>query len=269
MKHKWIILGLSFWLAGCATLPEQETTPAVVPTPIGTQAAIGSPTPTVVETPPPTEEPFTKDIVFLEVAELQSSPDQPGLVLLHVEGQLPTACHQLGTAVCPSCVENFPNLIEVNVYSLIETGKTCRGPTTPFLQDIPLGVFTEGIYVVQVNGQHIGEFDAATFGKEVEMVRGTVFIEGMDLISPESYNEPATLVVQGYLPTPCNIFSADVSAPNENGEIQIDAYSLAPIGAACIDVIQDFTSEVPLGQLPPGSYSVWVNGENVGDVVVP
>jgi hypothetical protein len=261
------LLLVIFFLAGCTTLPAQETTPADAPTLVGT--LLPTQTPAGTETPPPTEEPFTKDTVFLEVSELQSLPDQPGLVLLHIEGQLPTSCHQFGSAVCPSCAENSPNLIQVNVYSLIETGKVCRGPTTPFEQDIPLGTFTEGVYVVEVNGQHVGEFDAATFGKEVEMVRGTVFIEGMSVISPESYNEQATIMVQGYLPTPCNVFSADVSAPNENGEIQVDAYSLVPGGEACIDVIQDFTSEIPLGQLPPGSYSVWVNGEKVGDVVVP
>jgi hypothetical protein len=130
-------------------------------------------------------------------------------------------------------------------------------------------VFTEGVYVVQLNGQYVGAFDAASFGKEVMMERATVFLEGISLITPKAYNEQAKVIVQGYLPTPCNVFKADVAPVNEKGEIRIEAYFLFPTGEACIDVIQDFTSEIPLGALGPGTYRVWVNGEMAGELVVP
>lgn len=265
MKWMWLPVMFILLLTGCAT-PARGTDPAPLPTPVGTGMLATEP---VAEAVPPTAEPFTRDTLFLDSSELMAMPDQPGLVFLHIEGKLPTACHQFGSAICPSCSPNMPNLIQVNVFSLIETGKVCSSPATPFEQDIPLGVYMEGIYVVQVNGQYVGEFDAGTFGKEVEMTRGGVFLESISLVSPETSTTQPKLLMQGYLPTPCNVFKADVTGPNEQGEIQIDAYSLAPVGEACLDVIQDFTSDVPLGPLPTGTYSVWVNGENVGDLVVP
>lgn len=261
-----LFLFLLIFLVGCGTVPAQGE----VPTPIGTFAPTETPTLEPSATPiPPSPEPFTRDTVYLESSELRAVPDQPGLVVLHVEGQLPTPCHQASSVVCPSCLENAPKVIQVNLYALIETGRECRGPTTPFEQDIPLGVYTEGVYVVQLNGQYVGEFDAASFGKEVTMERATVFLEGISMISPGDYNTQAKLIVQGFLPTPCNFFKADVLPPNSSGEIHIDAYSLFPTGQACIEVIQDFTSEIPLGSLEPGTYPVWVNGEEVGEVVVP
>ena len=277
MKYITIILWLSLFLAGCGMLPEQRATPVATPTLVVTsmpeQERDGKqPTaPAEVEPPPPTEETFLHDTIFLEGFEIRSDPDQPGLVFLHIEGQLPTPCHQFGSQICPACAQNAPNLIEVNVYSLIETGRVCRGPTTPFEQDIPLGVYTAGVYSVAVNGQHVGTFDAAKMGHEealMEMIRGNVFIEETQMTAPEAAGEQVRLTIQGYMPTPCHLFQADVSVPNEKNEIQVEAYSLVPAGQACIQVIQDFTTDVQLGLLPGGTYSVWLNGEELGEVVI-
>ena len=278
MKYVTIFLWLSFFLGGCGTLLEQGTAPIAAPTLVATslpeQESDGKqPTaPAEVESPPPTEETFLRDTIFLDKAEIRSNPDQPGLVFLHVEGQLPTPCHQFGSQICPSCAQNFPNLIVVNVYSIIETGRVCRGPTTPFEQDIPLGVYTDGVYSVAVNGQHVGTFDAAKMGHEeafVPMIRGNVFIEGTQITAPEVPGGQVNLTIQGYLPTPCHIFQVEVSPPDAENEIQIDAFSLVPAEQVCIDVIQDFTTDVPLGMLSAGIYTIWLNGEKWGDVTVP
>ncbi len=210
-----------------------------------------------------------RDTVYLESSELHTQEDQPGIMFLHVTGQLPTPCHQASAVVCPSCSATNKNLIQVNLYALIENGRACKGPTTPFEQDIPLGLFTEGVHVVLLNGQYVGEFDAASLNNEVSMERAQVFLEMISIIAPEGYNEQARLTVQGYLPTPCNVFKADVAPVNEKNEILVEAYSLFPTGEECLDVVQDFTSEVPLGLLGQGVYSIIVNGEAVGKLVVP
>ena len=264
-------------LAGCATIPVQEITPAEIPSPVKTpildQNPYGDQPPTQeVALPSPTEENFSRDTIYLELAELQMPEGQSGLVLLPVEGQLPTPCHQFASAICPACAVSTPNLIEVNVYSIIEAGRECRGPTTPFEQDIPLGVYTEGVHSVSVNGQHVGSFDASKLEPKeafLEMARGTVLIENTNVVLPNSESEQVLLTLQGYLPTPCNVFQADVSAPDAENQIQVEAYSLAPVDQVCIDIVQDFTTDVPLGMLPPGTYSIWLNGEAVGEVNVP
>lgn len=255
------------FLLGCSA---PLTSQPGLPTPVGTLVSTEIPTAEPIATSiPPTPEPFVRDTVYLESSELHTQEDQPGIMFLRVTGQLPTPCHQASAVVCPSCSANNKNLIQVNLYALIENGRTCKGPTTPFEQDIPLGLFTEGVHVVLLNGQYVGEFDAASIGKEVSMEKATVFLEGITIMTPEGYNEQAKLNIQGYLPTPCHVFKADVAPANEKGEIFVEAYSLVPLGEACIDVIQDFTSEVPLGALASGMYSIWVNGEEIGILTVP
>ena len=268
MKHIWLLALLVLFLPACAS-PSGQANPPNAPTPIGTLAPHVTTTPPPTLLPSPTAEPFVRDAFFLEEAELRSLADQPDLVLLHVQGQLPTACHQFGSAVCPSCAANAPNLIQVNVYALIETGRVCKGPTVPIEQDIPLGIYTEGIYVVQLNGQYVGDFDAANFSLEVNMTRSVAYLEIISLIPPEADTAQPKLIVKGYLPTPCHVFKADVSAPDDQDVIRVDAYSLVPVGLICIEMIQDFSSDIPLGSLPPGSYSIWVNGEEAGEMVVP
>lgn len=267
-KFFQFFLGL-FLLTACGSQTSQEF-PLNVPTPVGTFFQPPTPTGEPSATPlPPVPEPFTRDAIYLEETELRTLPDQPGMIVLYVAGQLPTPCHQAASVVCPSCMVNAPNLIQVSLCALIETGKVCRGPTTPFEQEVPLGVFSEGVYVVQLNGQYVGEFDAARVGSVVEMRRGEVFIEGVSLLPPSENNGQARMLVQGVLPTPCHVFKAEVAPVNENGEIQIEAYSLVSAEGACVDVVQDFTTEIPLGALAAGNYSIWVNGEKVGALEVP
>ena len=279
MGFCFVFFFLAGWatLVGCATIPGQETKPAAMPSPIGTPTLAQNPNgepPSTLEavSPSPTDENFSRDTLYLELAEIQMPEGQSGLVILHLEGQLPTPCHQFASAICPACAVSTPDLIEVNVYSILEAGRECRGPTTPFEQDIPLGVYPEGIHSVSVNGQHVGSFDASKLGqKEVllEMARGTALIENTNLVLPNSESEQVLLTLQGYLPTPCNVFQAEVSAPDAENVIRVEAYSLAPVGQVCIDVIQDFTTDVPLGVLPSGTYSIWLNGETIGEVSVP
>lgn len=277
-KFLWICLMVVLVTPACTPTPAQENTPIITPSPMptstsGAATVVILPTRTpVVVTPVPEDDNFVRDMIFLEKAEVRPLADQPGLVLLHIEGQLPTPCHQFGSAVCPACAANQPYLIQVNVYSLIEKGRACRGPTTPFEQDIPLGTFTEGIHAVELNGQHVATFYAEKLGTAdafLKMERGNVFIEATHLAPPQGEGSQAFLTVQGFLPTPCHIFQAQVAPPDEQGIISIEAFSLVPVGQVCIDVVQDFTTDVPLGMLPVGAYSVWLNGEELGVVVIP
>ncbi|GAB4582033.1 MAG: hypothetical protein Fur0022_47850 [Anaerolineales bacterium] len=259
---RWMIW---IWLlVGCSS--PQETVTA--PTPVATVQALP---PTEIPSPTPmltTPDAFIRETIDLESVELRSLPDQPGVVLIHVTGLLPTPCHQAASVVCPSCVANSPKLIDVSLYALIEKGRTCRGPTTPFEQDVPLGVFTEGVYIVQLNGQYVGQFDAASFGREIPMERDAVFLESISLVPPAGENLQAKAILKGYLPTPCHVFDAEVEV-GAQGEIMVEAFSMVQTGVNCLDVVQDFTAEVPLGALASGTYPVWVNGESAGVLEVP
>jgi len=133
-----------------------------------------------------------------------------------------------------------------------------------------------------VGGGDPNEPIAATFGQGQptqggaepptgDMVHGPVFINDVKLLIMESYPIQVMLNISGELPTPCNIFQADVSEPDEDNEIHVEVYSLVAEGDVCIEVIQPFSENVsiPMAGKPDGVYTVWVNGEKVGEFSYP
>ena len=104
-----------------------------------------------------------------------------------------------------------------------------------------------------------------------DLVRGMAFINNADLFIMESFPVSVMLSVQGELPTPCNVFKADVTEPNDKNEIHIDVYSEVEEGAVCIQVIQPFDENIsiPMAGQPDGTYTVWVNDEKVGEFSYP
>jgi hypothetical protein len=103
------------------------------------------------------------------------------------------------------------------------------------------------------------------------MVQGQVFLGEMQLLIMESFPVQIALHVQGGLPTPCHVFEFTIAEPNEKNEIHVDAFSLVSEGAICVQVMQPFeeTVSLPMVGQPDGKYSVWVNGEKVGEFSYP
>lgn len=99
---------------------------------------------------------------------------------------------------------------------------------------------------------------------EENMSQGEVFIDSSELLILESYPLQIRLLVEGNLPTPCHQLRATMEAPDDQGNIHIKLYSLVDPEAICIQMLEDFESNIPLGSFPDGSYSVWLNGEQVG-----
>jgi hypothetical protein len=98
-----------------------------------------------------------------------------------------------------------------------------------------------------------------------KFTRGNIFIEDSGLMIRESYPPQISLNLSGNLPTPCHQFRADVSAPDVDNKINVDVYTVVDPNMMCIQVLKAFTESVSLGTFLPGHYSVWVNGESVGE----
>lgn len=96
--------------------------------------------------------------------------------------------------------------------------------------------------------------------------RGGVYLDSMEIIQRESYPVQVALVLQGSLPTPCHELRTDVAEPDEQGRIVVDVYSLYDPDEMCIQVLQSFEETVELGSYTQGTFTVWVNGEQVGEV---
>ncbi len=100
---------------------------------------------------------------------------------------------------------------------------------------------------------------------EETMTRGEVFIDTSEVLVLESNPTQAGLKLIGSLPTPCNYLRVKVTPPNAENKIVVEAYSLVEPGKVCIQVLQPFETTVNLGSFPAGSYTIWVNGQQVGE----
>jgi hypothetical protein len=100
---------------------------------------------------------------------------------------------------------------------------------------------------------------------EEQMSRGEVGISESDVLLLESYPLQVVLALKGTMPTPCHHLRAKVSPPDTQLRIQVEVYSLADPAEICIQVIEEFDVNLPLGSYPDGSYTIWVNGEQVGE----
>lgn len=95
--------------------------------------------------------------------------------------------------------------------------------------------------------------------------RGNVHIESAGLLMAESYPPQVFLVMSGSLPTPCHQLRVEVSAPDAQNRIQVEAYSLVDPNAICAQVLKAFEASVRLGSYPAGHYTVWLNGRRIGE----
>jgi hypothetical protein len=105
-------------------------------------------------------------------------------------------------------------------------------------------------------------------GDEV-LQREEVEIESVDLLTLESFPPQYQLHVVGWKGNPCNILRVVVNEPDEQNQIHVDVYTLLDPAATCIQVLEGFDINIPLGSYETGEYSVWLNGKQVGTITAP
>ena len=77
------------------------------------------------------------------------------------------------------------------------------------------------------------------------------------------------LYLAGSTASPCHALQVDVAETDGNGHIAVEVYSLLNPNRVCAQVMTPFEQEIPLGDLPSGSYTVWVNGQQVAAFDMP
>lgn len=98
------------------------------------------------------------------------------------------------------------------------------------------------------------------------MQRGEVFIDSLDILILESFPPQFRLLVKGSLPTPCHELRAVVDAPDEQNRFQVQVYSLVDPNISCIQMLESFEASISLGSYASGTYIVFVNGEEAGEI---
>lgn len=99
-----------------------------------------------------------------------------------------------------------------------------------------------------------------------DWVRAPAYVDSTDLLVMESYPLQYDLNVKGSLPTPCHQLRVRVDQPDRQGNIVIEAYSVANPDRMCAQVLAPFEVNLSLGSYPPGKYQLHLNGEVIGEL---
>jgi len=102
---------------------------------------------------------------------------------------------------------------------------------------------------------------------DVSLTRGEVYLEldSSQLLIMESYPLQVIAILSGNLPDPCHRLRVTVTAADANNRIDLQVYSLTSIDAVCATVLEPFAASIPLGTYSGGHFSVYVNGELLGE----
>ena len=71
--------------------------------------------------------------------------------------------------------------------------------------------------------------------------------------------------LKGSLSDPCNQLRIVLTPADAQNKIDLEVYSLFDSSNACVTVIQPFLVNYPLGTFSSGHYSVYLNGELLGE----
>jgi hypothetical protein len=291
------LLILSLFLAACtgtvSTLPSAVTENPIVPSPTSSkptpypEPAVITIHPTTASYPEPSTpetvtgaipasgyEPQSGDVnlkqskVFLDLVKSQVVADatESNQVIATLQGNLPDPCHSLRVVVTPPDANNVINL---EVYSVVDPGVACITVLKPFTADIPLGSYPAGQYSVMVNGEKLGEFGTSYEPQpgDDQLTRGEVFVDMTTSKLLTSGTQPleASVILKGNLPTPCHQLRVVSTGPNENHALNLEVYSVVDPSVMCTTVLKPFETTIPLGSYPSEHILVYVNGELLGE----
>jgi hypothetical protein len=102
---------------------------------------------------------------------------------------------------------------------------------------------------------------------DAKLTRGEAFLELQDseVVLMETNPVQVRLHLQGSLPNPCHQLRVNPAQPDAQNRIQVEVYSVTDPDKMCTEVLQPFNVLVPLENLPKGHYSIYINGELLGE----
>lgn len=100
-----------------------------------------------------------------------------------------------------------------------------------------------------------------------KLTRGQATVSIKDSKITTLATQPIQVVLNlfGTLPNSCARLRANPAQPDAQNKIQVEIYSVADPGQACTEAVQEYMVNVPLGSFPTGHYSVYINGELLGE----
>jgi len=250
-------------------VPAVETPPAYSPYPApGTPGDGYLAIPLSGFEPQPGDAKLTRDKVFLDLksSSVVFSESLLTQVSVLLNGNLSDPCHQLRVVVTPAYTQNE---IDLEIYSVVDPSTVCIAVESPFSATIPLGSYSTGQYEVVVNGERLGEFGTAYDPQpgDNKLRRGEVTLDmaASQLIVTSGEANVASAVLQGDLPDPCHQLRIVFTPADAHNKINLEVYSVYNPQSICTMIIQQFQVIYPLGSFSSGHYSVYVNGQLLGE----
>jgi hypothetical protein len=205
----------------------------------------------------------TVDMDGSQLTVIATEPAEANAILV---GTMPDPCHTLRVVVTPA---DASKTISLEVYSLYDPTTGCVEKIETFDALIPLGSYASGQYTVTVNGSRLGQFETvfAPQPADDKLKRGesTVDMESSQVSMSATEANGVNAVLNGYLPDPCHQLRIVMTPVDSSGKINLEVYSVYRGGTACVTVIQPFEVVYPIGVFTTGHYSVYVNGELLGE----
>jgi hypothetical protein len=204
--------------------------------------------------------------VDMTTSQLLVTASEPAVVRVVLSGTMPDPCHNLRVEVTPADAEN---IININAYSLVDPNTACIEKIEPFTASIPLGEYSSGDYVVKVNGETLGKFQSVYVPQpeDDKLSRGdaTVELEKSRIVHSAIEAGSVNAELKGYMPDPCQQLRIILTPADAQHNINLEVYTVFNSSASCITVIEPFDVIYPLGIFTTGHYSVYVNGELLGE----
>jgi hypothetical protein len=147
-----------------------------------------------------------------------------------------------------------------------------RETVYPLPLEIPVIQETINPYPAQDDGQTTSELESTYAPKpeDAKLEKGLIFtnIEDSGIQLSESFPVQVTLILSGDLPTPCHQLRVRLSEPDSENRIQVQVYSVVDPNMICTQVIKPFETQVALGSFESGKYTVYINGEYLGEFTI-
>ncbi len=102
-----------------------------------------------------------------------------------------------------------------------------------------------------------------------QLIRGEVYLDSHDLLILESFPPQYMLTLAGSLPTPCHQLRAMITANETAGRVDVELYTLADPEVMCVQVLEPFELNLPLGSFAAGTVQVYLNNEKIAEITAP
>ncbi len=296
LKSTISFLIITLLLAACstptATQPVVTEKPIIAPTTTSTpvtypEPGVGTPVPTTSiypapgtpgtgtpviplsgYEPQPGDENLKRDTLTMDLpnSQLTVTASDPAQAKASLSGSMSDPCHFLRVVVTPPDANNS---INIDAYSLVDPSLACVTKIEPFTASIPLGSYATGDYTVKVNGETLGVF-ATTFAPQPadgKLTRADVTLDktASQLILSGTQPEEVSVKMKGTLSDPCHQLRITFTPADAQNKISLEVYSVFDSTKGCTTVIQPFQVIFPLGSFSNGHYSVYLNGELLGE----